>query len=298
MSQSEHLRTRSLGPGAPEVSIVGYGAWPLSDSAPRPDEADAVRVIHAALDGGATLIDTADAYCLHDGEVGHNERLVAKALASWRGPRDSVIVATKGGCTRPDGDWRFNGRPEYLRLACDRSLEALDVERIDLYQLHWVDPDVPLDESVGMLADLQKEGKIRWVGLSNVTVEEIDRSRQIVEVVSVQNRLNPFFREAVEDGVVGYCDEHGLGFLAYSPVGGGRLNKKLPDIAALRPIAAHHGVSTHAVVLAWVLARGPSVIVIPAARREAHVRDSQAAASVDLSEEELATIDRVEFSIA
>ena len=131
-----------------------------------------------------------------------------------------------------------------------------------------------------------------------MTVEQIETAREVVEVTTVQNRLNPFFREAVDDGVVRYCDEQGLGFLAYSPVGGGRLNKKLPDIEALQPIAHRHGVSAHAVVLAWVLARGPSVIVIPAARREVHVFDSQSAADIELSVEELAAIDRAEFSIA
>jgi aryl-alcohol dehydrogenase-like predicted oxidoreductase len=287
-----------LGPGAPEVSIVSFGGWPLSDSPERPSEGEAVRVLHAALDGGATLIDTADAYCLHQGEVGHNERLVAKGLASWSGPRDEVIVATKGGYVRPDGRWENNGRPEHLREACDRSLRALGVERIDLYQLHGPDPAVPLAESVGMLAELQRAGKVRWLGLSNVSVAEIVLARQQIEVVSVQNRLNPFFREAVREGVVAYCDAEGLGFLAYSPVGGGRLNKKLPQIPVLAPIARRHGVSPHAVVLAWVLTQGASVLVIPAARREAHVRDSQAAAAVELSAEEIEAIDAAEFSTA
>ena len=244
------------------------------------------------------MIDTADAYCLHDGEVGHNERLVAGAVESWSGPREAILVATKGGFVRPDGQWRHNARPEHLRQACDRSLHALRVERIDLYQLHAPDPDVPFDESVGLLAELRQEGKIRWLGLSNVSVEEIRAARAITDVVSVQNRLNPFFREAVGDGVVAYCDEEGLGFLAYSPLGGGRLNKKLPEIETLQPIADRHGVSPHAVVLAWVLAQGSSVIVIPAARRLAHVRDSRAAVGVSLSGDELAAIDRTEFSIA
>lgn len=292
------MRTRSLGPRAPEVSCIGYGGWPLSDGDPRPSQAEAVRAIHAALDGGATLIDTADAYCRHEGEVGHNERLVARALATWSGPREEVIVATKGGYVRPDGRWEANGRPEHLRRACDRSLLALGVDRIDLYQLHRPDPEVPFDESVEALAELVAEGKIRWLGLSNVSLEQIRRAREIVEITSVQNRLNPFFREAVEDGVVGYCDAEGLGFLAYSPLGGGRLNEKLPHIEALEPIAARHRASPHAVTLAWVLAQGPNVIVIPAARQPEHVADSQAAAGVELDDEELAAIGRAEFPIA
>ena len=292
------MKTRSLGPDALDVGIVGYGAWPLSDSDPRPEEDDAVRAIHAALDGGATLIDTADAYCLHDGEVGHNERLVSRALASWTGPRDEIVVATKGGFVRPNGQWRHNARPEHLRRACDRSLQALGVDRIDLYQLHSPDPDVPFDESVGMLAELREEGKIRWVGLSNVSVDQIQAAESHVPITTVQNRLNPFFREAIDDGVVAYCDEQGIGFLAYSPVGGGRLNKKLPAHPVLKEIAYRHSVSPHAVVLAWVLGQGSSVIVIPAARKRAHVADSQAAARLELEPKELEAITAAEFGTA
>ena len=295
------MKARPLGPGAGEVSVVSYGAWPLSERG-RPGEAESIRVIQAALDGGATLIDTADAYCQHQGEAGHNERLVAQALAGWSGPRDTITVATKGGFVRPDGDWQHNGRPDHLRQACDRSLLALGVDRIDLYQLHSPDPDVPLPESVGLLGELQQEGKIRWVGLSNVTVDELRLAQTLVDVTTVQNRLNPFFREAVVDGgrggVVAECADQGLGFLAYSPVGGGRLNKKLPDHPVLGPIAERHGVSPHAVALAWDLAQGPTVIVIPAARQMAHVADSQAAAEIELSTEELAEIDEAEFSVA
>lgn len=290
--------TRPLGPGLPEVSIVSYGAWPLSDSPDRPGETEAIRAVHAALDGGATLIDTADAYCLDESEVGHNERLVARALASWSGPREKIVVATKGGCVRPGGRWLDDGRPEHLREACAQSLQALGVDRIDLYQLHAPDPKVPFEETIGALAELQREGKIRWVGLSNVSVEQIRTAREIVEIVSVQNRLNPFFREAVDDGVVAYCDTEGLGYLAYSPVGGGRLNRKLPGIPVLREIAGRHDTSPHAVALAWVLSRGTSVIVIPSARRQEHIVDSQVAARLVLDRDELAAIDAAEFSIA
>ena len=291
------MRTRPLGPNAPAVSAVGFGGMPLSLTR-RPPEEQGIEVIAAALDAGVTLIDTADVYCLDDDDIGHNERLIARALAEWPGERDSIVVATKGGFTRPGGDWVRNGRPEHLRAACERSLAALGVERIDLYQLHAPDPDVPFAESVGTLADLQAEGKIRWIGLSNVSVDEIETARAIVEVVTVQNRLNPFFRESLETGVVKYCSAWGIGFLAYSPLGGGRLQKRLPDHAAVRPIADGHGVSAHAVVLAWVLSRSPGVIAIPGARTVEHARDSAAAADLVLSEEELAAIDAAEFSTA
>lgn len=291
------MDTRPLGPGAPSVPCLGYGGMHLSLD-DRPAEAQAVAVIHAALDGGVRLIDTADVYCIDDGDIGHNERLIARALKSWRGPAAEVIVATKGGLTRPGGRWESNARPEHLRRACDRSLKALGVDRIDLYQLHAPDPRVPFADSVGALADLRAAGKIRWVGLSNVSVIEIDAADKITPIASVQNRLNPFFREALRDGVVTHCGQTGRGFLAYSPVGGGRLNKKLPSHPALQPIARRHGVSPHAVVLAWVLSRGPTVTPIPSARTVEHMRDTLGAARLALAPEELAAIDRAEFSRA
>jgi len=264
----------------------------------RPPEDQSVRVIHAALDAGVTLIDTADVYCLDDQDIGHNERLIARALKSWQGNRDEITVATKGGITRPAGRWESDGRPQHLRSACERSLTALGVERIDLYQFHAPDPRVPLAESVGALADLQREGKIRWVGLSNVSVPQIWEAESVVQVTSVQNRLNPFFREALAQDVVEYCEKRGIGFLAYSPTGGGRLNRKLPAHPVLQPMAARLGVTSHALVLAWVLARSPSVIVIPSARTVEHALDSTGAAELVLSQADLLAITSAEFSRA
>jgi aryl-alcohol dehydrogenase-like predicted oxidoreductase len=286
---------RKLGPDAPQVSAVGYGGMHLSIQ-DRPPEDQAIRVIHAALDAGVSLIDTADVYCLDDGEIGHNERLIARALRSYGGNRDQVIVATKGGMQRPAGRWVMAGRPEQLLAACHRSLQALGVERIDLYQLHTPDPAVPLTDSVGALADLQRAGKVRWIGLSNVSVSEIRQAQTATEVTTVQNRLNPFFREALAEGVVEYCTNQGIGFLAYGPTGGGRLNRKLPAHPVLRPMATRLGVTPHALVLAWVLARSPSVIVIPSARTEQHAVDSTTAAGLELSEADLSAITSAEFS--
>lgn len=289
------MRTRPLGPGAPDVSVVGLGGMHLSIDG-RPDEATALRVMHRALDAGATIIDTADVYCMDDADLGHNERLIAKALRTWGGRRDTVVVATKGGMTRPGGRWERNGRPEHLRRACDRSLKALETDRIDLYQLHAPDPEVPFIESVGALVELQSAGKIRWIGVSNVTALDIAAVARLTSLVSVQNRLNPFFREAVSGGVLAECARRGVSFLAYSPVGGGRLNKKLPGHPALQSIARSHGVSPHAVVLAWVLAQGETVIAIPSARTPAHAADSLTACDIQLSAAEIAAIDAAEFS--
>jgi aryl-alcohol dehydrogenase-like predicted oxidoreductase len=288
---------RKLGHDAPAVSAVGYGGMHLSIQ-DRPPEEQGIRVIHAALEAGATLIDTADVYCLDDNEIGHNERLIARALRTSAAKREQVLVATKGGMRRPGGRWEMDGRPEHLRAACDRSLQALGVEQIGLYQLHTPDPKVPLAESVGALADLQRTGKIRWIGLSNVSVAEIREAEAQVRVTSVQNRLNPFFRESLREGVVEYCTQQGIGFLAYSPIGGGRLNRKLPGHPVLQPMATRLGVTPHALVLAWVLARSPAVIVIPSARTVEHAIDSSTAADLNLSEADLSAITTAEFSRA
>lgn len=291
------IQRRNLGVDGPTVSAVGYGGMHLSIQ-DRPPEEQGVRVIHAVLDAGVTFIDTADVYCLDDKDLGHNERLIARALRTGATNREQVIVATKGGLRRPGGRWETDGRPEHLRAACDRSLQALGVERIDLYQLHAPDPKVPLAESVGALADLQRQGKIRWVGLSNVSVAEIRQAEAQVQVTSVQNRLNPFFREALREGIVDYCARQGIGFLAYSPIGGGRLNRKLPGHPVLQPMATRLGVTPHALVLAWVLARSPAVIVIPSARTVEHAVDSTTAADLELSEADLSAITAAEFSRA
>jgi aryl-alcohol dehydrogenase-like predicted oxidoreductase len=293
---TERVRRR-LGRDAPLVSAVGYGGMHLSIQ-DRPAEEQGIRVIQAALDAGVTFIDTADVYCLDEHDIGHNERLVAQALRGRPGDRARVIVGTKGGVTRPHGRWETDGSPQHLRAACERSLVALGVERIDLYQLHAPDPRVPFADSVGALADLQSQGKIRWVGLSNVSVPQIREAETIVQVTSVQNRLNPFFREALAEGVVAHCTERGIGFLAYSPTGGGRLNRKLPAHPVLQPMAVRLGTTPHALVLAWVLARSPSVMVIPSARTVEHALDSVSAADLHLSEADLAALTTAEFSRA
>jgi aryl-alcohol dehydrogenase-like predicted oxidoreductase len=276
------------------VSAVGYGGMHLSLT-DRPPDPEGIRVIHAALDAGMTLIDTADAYCLDAAETGHNERLIARALREWHGERDRIVVATKGGIVRGGGRWDRDARPDHLRQACDASLRALGTEQIALYQLHAPDPAVPFEESVAALAGLQRSGKIRWVGLSNVTVAQIQAAERIVPIVSVQNRLNPFFREAITDGVLDYCGRRGITFLAYSPTGGGRLTRKLPAHPVLSAISTRLGVTPHAVCLAWVLSLGPTVVVIPSARRIAHAEDSARSGQLRLDSTDLAAVTGAAF---
>lgn len=288
------MRTRPLGPGLPSVTVIGYGGMHLSIDG-RPSEDVGIKVIHAALDAGETLIDTADVYCLDHTDIGHNERLIARALRDWKGPRERVLVATKGGLIRPSARWDTDARPEQMRQACDRSLKALGVEQIALYQLHAVDQKVPLEESIGAMAELQRAGKVKALGVSNFSVAEIQRAQKVATISSVQNRLNPFFREAISGGVTAYCAKQGLGFLAYSPTGGGRLTKKLPAHPTLTALSKKLGCSPHAVTIAWVLAQGETVIAIPSSRTVDHALDGAGAGDVVLSAEDLAAIDKATF---
>jgi aryl-alcohol dehydrogenase-like predicted oxidoreductase len=277
--------------GGMEVSAIGLGAMPMSLEG-RPDEDRSIRTIHAALDAGVTLIDTADAYCIRLDETGHNERLIAKALATWSGDPDTVLVATKGGHYRPgDGSWQRDGRPEYLRKACDASLKALGVDAIGLYQFHRPDPKVAYEDSVGTLRELQDAGKVRMTGVSNADVDQIRLSMSILDdLVSVQNEYSPSFRSSEDE--LRLCAEEGIAFLAWSPLGGigragalGARHRRFDDVAAAQ------GVSPQQVALAWALAKAPNVIPIPGSSRPATILDSLQAAELQLSEDELAHLD-------
>ncbi|HEY5242640.1 MAG TPA: aldo/keto reductase [Polyangiaceae bacterium] len=282
------MQTRPLGPSGLTVSAVGLGGMYLSIHG-RPSEDDAVRTIQAALDAGVTLIDTADVYCLDAGDIGHNERVIARALREK--PTAHAVVATKGGLERPGGAWTRNARPAHLREACERSLKALGTARIDVYQLHAPDPAVPLADSVGELARLRTEGKIGHVALSNVDVSEIDEALRIVPIVSVQNRWNPGHRAPETDGVLAHCTKLGLAFLPYSPFGGAGGAKSLSKVGRLAAEAEKRGMSPHRMVLAWMLAKSPVVIPIPGARRVESIVDSAQAADVVLSSDDLGAIE-------
>jgi aryl-alcohol dehydrogenase-like predicted oxidoreductase len=296
----ERVETIALGKDGPRVGAIGFGAQLLSILG-RPSEEQAVRVLHAAFEAGATLVDTADVYSLDASDVGHGERLIAAALRSWPGDRSAIVVATKGGSTHPEPRvWRPDGRPEHLRRACEASLRALGVERIDLYQLHSVDPKVRYEDAVGTLAELQAEGKIRWIGVSNVDRAHLDRARRIARVQTVQNPLGAFYRGSVRArpgrrSLVRHCARHGIGFIAYSPLGGPGPSQRLSDQPLLRRIAARHGASVHATVLAWVRSRGPNVVPIVSARSVEHARDSLAADRIRLSLRERWSIARTAF---
>ena len=268
------------------IPPIGFGGMPLSIQG-RPSEDEGRRVLNAAIDAGMTLVDTADVYCLDDRDIGHNERLIASL------GRSDFRVATKAGLRRPGGAWTSDASPAHIREACERSLRALSTDRIWLYQLHAPDPKVAFEKSVEAFAELQREGKFDHFGLSNVSVKQLDQARAILPVVSVQNRLNPYFREAIK--VAKACAERGIVFLAYSPVGGGRLAKKLPRFDVLIDLARKHDRSVHAIVIAWVRAQAESVVPIPAARSVEHALDSAKAADLVLDEEDVRMIDEADF---
>jgi aryl-alcohol dehydrogenase-like predicted oxidoreductase len=294
------MRPRHLGAGGPPVSPIGFGAMKLSIDG-RPSEGQALRILHAAFDAGITLVDTADVYCLDAGDLGHNERLIARALAERPRDRDRILVATKGGSSHPERTrWRPDGRPEHLRAACDASLAALGCERLDLYYLHARDPAVPYAESLGAIAALVAAGKVRWAGVSNVGVREIEQARRGLPLVAVQNMLNLYLRDSLRGGilrpsVLARCRALGLAFVAHSPMGSW-WSASLPQHPVVAPIAARHGVSTHAVALAWVLAQGPHVIALPGTRELARVGEAVRAAELELAPAELEALARAAFT--
>ena len=263
------LPVRRLGLGT--MRLTGPGVW-----GPPEDRHQAIAVLVRAVDLGVTLIDTAESYGPHVSEV-----LIAEALHPYP---TGLVIATKGGFDRPGpGEWRINGRPERLREELDGSLRCLKLERIDVYQLHRIDPAVPEDDQFGALQTFQREGKIRHVGLSEVSVDQIERARQCLPIVSVQNRYNFLNRGA--DDVVEYCARERIGFIPWYPLLEGQLAQRGDGLARL---AAERGVTPAQIALAWLLRRSPVMLPIPGTARVAHLEENIAAAAVALSSEEYA----------
>jgi aryl-alcohol dehydrogenase-like predicted oxidoreductase len=286
------MHTRTI--GRVTVSAIGLGGMPMSIEG-RPDEDRSIRTIHAALDAGVTLIDTADAYHVNAGEAGHNERLIAKALATYPGDTSNVLVATKGGHIRPgDGSWTVDGSPAHLRQAVDASLKALGTDAIGLYQFHRPDPKVPYEESAGVLKELLDQGKIRLAGISNASVEQIDIARRVLgegNLASVQNQFSPAFRSSEPE--LRHTAELGIAFLPWSPLGGiGNAGDLGSRHRAFAEIAQDRGVSPQRLTLAWMLALAPTVIPIPGASRPESVTDSAQAAGLVLTSEDVQRLSR------
>jgi pyridoxine 4-dehydrogenase len=265
------LVVNRLGFGA--MRITGRGVW-----GPPANREDAVRVLRRAVELGVKFIDTADSY-----GPGVSEELIAEALAPYG---NGLVIATKGGLTRPGpGDWRRDARPEHLRAACEASLKRLRVNRVDLYQLHSPDPRVPLAESIGALVDLQREGKIRHIGVSNVDTFELSAARRVATIVSVQNRYNLADRSS--DPVLSVCERDGLAFLPWYPLSAGAAGAN----RALAEVAARHSATPAQVAIAWLLARSPVMLPIPGTSSLTHLEENLQAARLRLSAAGRAALD-------
>jgi HAD superfamily hydrolase (TIGR01662 family) len=258
---------------------------------PDRDEGRAIAVLHAAFEAGVTLLDTADVYCLDDRDIGHNERLIAAALRSWHGDRTRISVATKGGLTRPEGRWEPDGRAKHLAEACERSCRALDVPSIDLYQLHAVDPRTPFITSMRAMANLQRQGLVKSIGLSNVTVGQIEQAQRIAPIDAVQVELSVYFDGSILGGVAEYCARHGIRLLAYRPLGGRKSFLRIERDAALREVAARHNVTPHEVALAWLEDLHPVVTPLPGVTRVDTVRSCARSRSIRFTAEDRQLLD-------
>lgn len=266
------LSVNRMGFGA--MRITGPGVW-----GPPADHDEAIRVLRRAVELGVDFIDTANSYGPHV-----SEELIAEALHPYP---DGLVIATKGGFERPGpGKWVTNGRPEHLRKELDGSLKRLRLDRIDLYQLHRIDANVPADEQFGVLAEFQREGKVRHVGLSEVSTADIDAARRVVPIVSVQNRYNVNDREW--DSVVEYCTREAMAFIPWAPLASGHMRDATGPVDQ---VAQRRGVTPLTVAIAWLLARSPSMLVIPGTSSVAHLEENVAAAGMALSAEDLALLD-------
>src|SRR2546430_3149089 len=265
------LLVNRLGFGAMRLTGEGIWGWP-------PDRENAKKVLQRAVELGANLIDTADAYGPETDEL-----LIAEALYPY--PK-GLVIATKGGQIRPSpGQWVPKGDPEYLKQCVDKSLKRLKLERIDLYQLHRIDPKVPMEDSLGALKEMQSAGKIRHIGLSEVSPEQVERARKIVPIVTVQNRYNITDRKW--DNTLAYCEKEKIGFMPWAPVGGTRGMSS----GALEKVAKDRGISIYQLGLAWLLHRSPVMLPIPGTSSLAHLDENMAARKVQLTAEEWKTID-------
>jgi aryl-alcohol dehydrogenase-like predicted oxidoreductase len=309
------METRTLGRNGPQVSALGLGCMGMSDFYGAHDDAESIATIHHALDRGVTLLDTADMYGPHV-----NEELVGKAI---RDRREQAFVATKFGIVRDPGDPSsrgVNGRPEYVRAACEGSLKRLGIETIDLYYQHRVDPSVPIEETVGAMAELVKAGKVRYLGLSEASGQTLTRACTVHPIAALQSEFSLWTRDPEENGMLAACRRLGVALVAYSPLGRGFLTGAIrsPDdfevddfrrhnprfqgenfarnlalVDKVKKLAADKGCSPAQLALAWVLAQGEDVLAIPGTRRRSRLDENLGALDVRLDSTELAAIDAV-----
>jgi aryl-alcohol dehydrogenase-like predicted oxidoreductase/histidinol phosphatase-like enzyme/predicted kinase len=276
---------------------LAIGCMRLSTEPDRDDERS-IAVLHAAFDAGVTLLDTADAYCLDDQDLGHNERLIARALRTWSGDRMRIRVATKGGITRPQGRWEPDGRAKHLAAACEQSCRALDVNTIDLYQLHAPDPRTPFTTSVRALANLHRDGLVQSIGLSNVTVGQIEQARRMAPIDAVQVELSVWHDGAILSGVFEYCLQHGIRLLAYRPLGGRKSQSRTASDPTLGAIAARHAATPFEIALAWLHDLSPLVTPLPGVTRVETIHSVARASRIVLTDEDRSNFSRTFRTLA
>lgn len=266
--------------GELEVYRLGFGAMRLTGDGiwgPPSDRDEAIRVLRRTLDFDIDFIDTADAYGPHV-----NEELIAEALHPYP---ENLVIATKGGLVRPGPNkWEPKGNPEHLRKTCEESLRRLKLDRIDLYQLHRIDPKVPSEDQFATLSSLQEEGKIRHIGLSEVSVDEIREAEKFFPVVTVQNKFH--LNERQWNDVIDYCEDHGIGFIPWNPLGAGKL-----DSDRLRSVAERHDATPMQIALSWLLELSPNMLPIPGTSRVKHLKENVKAASIKLTDQDMAELD-------
>ncbi|MCB1305892.1 MAG: aldo/keto reductase [Leptospiraceae bacterium] len=308
------MNKRKLGAGGPEVSAIGLGCMGMSEFYGPSDEKASIETLQTALDDGVNFLDTADMY-----GIGHNESLVGRAIADWKGKREDVILATKFGIVRKEGsnERSVSGKPEYVKQACEASLKRLGMDYIDLYYQHRVDPDVPIEDTVGAMAELVRAGKVRMLGLSEASAATIERAQKIHPITALQTEYSLWTRD-VENEILPVLRKNGTALVAYSPLGRGFLTgaiAKPSDLAEndfrrfnprfqgenfeknqkllenLKQFAAQKNSTPAQVALAWLLARGSDVIPIPGTRKVSRLRENIGAAELKLSDEEIAELD-------
>jgi aryl-alcohol dehydrogenase-like predicted oxidoreductase len=282
---------RRLGNTSIEVYPIGLGAMPLSLNG-RPDKEQAHSVIEAFIQSGGDYIDTANVYCADASEIGHNERLITNILSKLN-PEKEIIIATKGGVKRDRDNWIADGTPKFLRQSCEQSLNDLKTDSIFLYQLHAPDPDVPLTDSVGEILKLKDEGKIQHIGLSNVDVEQIELALSITAILSVQNRCNLFNKKSFANGVVKFCKNNEIAFIAHSPVGGHFEHAQHTDNVSLKQVADKYQTTTYQIMIAWLLRKSSAIFPIPGATKVSSINDSLKAIKIDFQEEDMQLLKRI-----
>jgi len=272
------MKTRNI--AGRKVSMIGLGAMALDEYEPKTKEEDAIELLRYAVDSGIGLIDTADVYGL-----GRNETLIGKALSTKQ--KEKVLIATKAGCTRPQGyEWDTDGRPEHIKEAIQGSLQRLGVKKIDLYMLHAPDPKVPLKESLQAFKDLQQQGLINHIGVSNFSLQQVRDAQEIIEIVSVENHYNLAFRRDEQD-LLPYLTEQNIAYLPYFPLGGGKLiqNPKFIEIAQQLSI------TTSQLALSWITTKWPTAIPIPGTSNKHHLLENIKATEVQLTKEIIKRLD-------